>query len=117
MILPAASNTTLIYHEHLVRQSIALAREARAAGNHPFGALMARGTEILFSAYNTVHTDRDPTAHAETNLVARAVRELALDREHAARRGSSLIKPLAEFAGEYVDHRLVGGFLRETPAR
>ena len=25
--------------------------------------------------------------------------------------------PTPEFAGEYMDHRLVGGFLRETPAR
>ena len=69
--------TSLNYHEELLRQAITLAREARTAGNHPFGALLARDGQVLLSARNSVHTDRDPTAHAETNLVARAVRELS----------------------------------------
>ena len=62
--------------ESLVRQAIALAREARAAGNHPFGALLAVDGAVVLTARNTVHTDRDPTAHAETNLVAEAIRRL-----------------------------------------
>ena len=31
---------------------------------------------MVLTARNTVHTDRDPTAHAETNLVAEAIRRL-----------------------------------------
>jgi tRNA(Arg) A34 adenosine deaminase TadA len=31
-------------------------------------------------AQNTVFTDRDPTAHAETNLVSRAIRELSAEQ-------------------------------------
>src|SRR5262245_34953755 len=66
-------------HERFVRQAIDLARSARAAGNHPFGALLVVDGEVVATAQNTVHTDRDPTAHAETNLIARAIRELSLE--------------------------------------
>ena len=65
--------------EALVRQVIALAREAREAGNHPFGSLLALDGAVVLTARNTVHTDRDPTAHAETNLVAEAIRRLSPD--------------------------------------
>ena len=62
--------------EALVRQVIALAREAREAGNHPFGSLLALDGIAVLTARNTVRTDRDPTAHAETNLLAEAIRQL-----------------------------------------
>jgi uncharacterized protein (TIGR02118 family) len=62
--------------ERLVRQSIELARGARQAGNHPFGALLALNGAVLVTAQNTIATDRDPTAHAESNLVAEAIRRL-----------------------------------------
>lgn len=64
-------------HDALVRHAIELARQARAAGNHPFGALLAIDGEVVLTAQNTINTDRDPTAHAETNLVAAAIRRLA----------------------------------------
>jgi tRNA(Arg) A34 adenosine deaminase TadA len=64
-------------HQRFVTQVIELARQARAAGNHPFGALLVLGGEVVASAQNTVFTDRDPTAHAETNLVAVAIRDLS----------------------------------------
>ena len=67
-------------HEQFARHAIELARQARAAGNHPFGALLVLDGEVVASALNTIHTDRDPTAHAETNLVARAIRELSPDQ-------------------------------------
>lgn len=67
-------------HERLARRSIELARQARAAGNHPFGALLAIDGEIVLTAENTVQTDRDPTAHAESNLVALAIRQLSADQ-------------------------------------
>jgi tRNA(Arg) A34 adenosine deaminase TadA len=63
--------------QRFVRQAIELARQARAAGNHPFGALLTIDDEVVLTAQNTVHTDRDPTAHAETNLVALAIRRLS----------------------------------------
>jgi tRNA(Arg) A34 adenosine deaminase TadA len=62
--------------ERFVRQAIELARQARLAGNHPFGSLLVLDGNVVLTAQNTVSTDRDPTAHAETNLVADAIRHL-----------------------------------------
>jgi len=59
--------------ERHLRHAIALAGEARASGNHPFGALLVDGRdEVLTLARNSVVTDADPTGHAETNLVRQA---------------------------------------------
>ena len=65
--------------EGFVRQAIDLAWQARHAGNHPFGAVLVLDGEVVLTARNSVATDRDPTAHAETNLVTAAVRELTPD--------------------------------------
>ena len=62
--------------EQFARRAIELAREARADGNHPFGSLLTIDDSVVLTAKNTVFTDRDPTAHAETNLVADAIRRL-----------------------------------------
>jgi tRNA(Arg) A34 adenosine deaminase TadA len=65
--------------ERFAREAIELARQARAAGNHPFGALLVLDGTVVLTAQNTVGTDRDPTAHAETNLVAAAIRQMSSD--------------------------------------
>lgn len=59
-------------HEALIKKSIALAQQARDKGNHPFGALLVKNGEVILTAENTVHSDQDPTRHAELNLVSRA---------------------------------------------
>ena len=57
-------------HEVLLRQAIAVARQSREHGNHPFGALLADSDgQVLLSAENTVVTGSDATGHAKTNLV------------------------------------------------
>jgi tRNA(Arg) A34 adenosine deaminase TadA len=66
--------------ERFTRQAIDLARQARAAGNHPFGAVLSVDGRVALTAQNTVHTGRDPTAHAETNLVSDAIRQLTPDQ-------------------------------------
>ena len=60
------------FRQHL-RRAIEVARQAREHGNHPFGALLVehRGNVVL-EAENTVRTDKDVTAHAETNLMRMA---------------------------------------------
>ncbi len=56
-----------------LRRALELAAESRAAGNHPFGALLVdRDGTVLAEAHNSVVVDHDPTGHAETNLVRRA---------------------------------------------
>ena len=67
-------------HEEFVRQTIALASEARGHGNHPFGALLVLDGQVVLTALNSIITDCDPTAHAETNLVARAIQSLSPDQ-------------------------------------
>jgi tRNA(Arg) A34 adenosine deaminase TadA len=57
----------------LLRRAVAVADRARAAGNHPFGALLVDADgRVLLEAQNTVGTTRDVTGHAETNLVSLA---------------------------------------------
>ncbi|MEU9044917.1 MULTISPECIES: nucleoside deaminase [unclassified Kitasatospora] len=63
--------------DHLLA-ALELAHSARAHGNHPFGALLTDSDgNVLLSAENSVLSDRDVTAHAETNLVRQASRTLA----------------------------------------
>ena len=69
--------------DRFVRQAVELARQARLAGNHPFGSLLVLDGAVVLTATNTVNTDRDPTAHAETNLVGAAIR--CLDRDQLGR--------------------------------
>jgi len=54
----------------LLRRAIALAKQARDRGNHPFGALLAdAGGNVILEAENSVVMAPDATGHAETNLV------------------------------------------------
>lgn len=64
-----------IDEQHL-RQAIGLAASARERGNHPFGALLSVDGSVVLTAENTVNTEQDPTAHAETNLIRQAVLQL-----------------------------------------
>jgi tRNA(Arg) A34 adenosine deaminase TadA len=66
-------------NQKLIGECYRLARSAVAGGNHPFGALLALDGKVIFAAENSVLSDRDPTRHAELNLISRAVRELGLD--------------------------------------
>src|SRR6478735_7919468 len=64
------NNRPMGAHENLLHQAIAVARQSREHGNHPFGALLAdRDGNVLLTAENTVVTGSDATGHAETNLV------------------------------------------------
>jgi tRNA(Arg) A34 adenosine deaminase TadA len=63
-----------------LRRAIALARSAREHGNHPFGALLVdEEGNVVLEAENTVRSDRDVTAHAETNLVRMATSRFEKD--------------------------------------
>lgn len=52
-----------------------LAAAARAAGDHPFGALLLVDGEVVAEAVNRVNSDHDITAHAETMLVRNLERD------------------------------------------
>lgn len=55
-----------------VQQAYDLARQAREKGNHPFGAVLACPGGVVLTAENTVTTDRDPSRHAELNVLVQA---------------------------------------------
>lgn len=65
--------------EQFLRRAIELASQARERGNHPFGALLVVDDHEILTAENSVNTDRNPTGHAETNLIQKAIRELTPD--------------------------------------
>lgn len=68
-----------VHHAHM-REAFALARRSRAHGNRPFGALLVAGNgAILLRAENSQLTDGQLLAHAEMNLLHRAVTELSAD--------------------------------------
>jgi tRNA(Arg) A34 adenosine deaminase TadA/GNAT superfamily N-acetyltransferase len=56
-----------------------LAAAARAAGDHPFGALLLVGDEIVAESVNRVNSDGDLTAHAEMELVRTLARSGRLE--------------------------------------
>lgn len=57
----------------LLQRAIELAEDARAQGDHPFGAVLADGDgAILLEATNSCGTLGDRTGHAERNLMTEA---------------------------------------------
>lgn len=64
-----------INHSQLIRKCIKLAEQAVQKGNHPFGALLVLGEEIILTAENTAVTERDWTRHAELNLIRFATQD------------------------------------------
>jgi len=62
----------------LMRRAIALSAEKMRAGlGGPFGAVIARNSEIIACGYNQVTSAKDPTAHAEIMAIREACRALA----------------------------------------
>jgi tRNA(Arg) A34 adenosine deaminase TadA len=82
-----------------MREVFAIARRARAHGNRPFGALLVAGNgAVLAAAENTQLTDGQVLAHAEMNLLHRAVTEFSPDVLAAATMYTSA-EPCAMCAG------------------
>ncbi len=64
-------------HSQLMEQAIATCRAGIAAGQSPFGAVIATcDGEVVCAVHNTVRQDTDPTAHAEINAIRAASRKL-----------------------------------------
>jgi guanine deaminase len=59
-----------------MRQAIAMGRAGIAAGQSPFGSVIARDGRVIAEAHNTVWRDLDPTAHAEINGIRAAASRL-----------------------------------------
>jgi tRNA(Arg) A34 adenosine deaminase TadA len=73
------------YDAALLRQAFEVARRSRAAGDHPFGSVLADGEGNLLMEQGNGYTSEggDRTAHAERLLASRAAR--AYDLKFLAR--------------------------------
>ena len=56
----------------LLRKALALAVESAGTDGGPFGAVVARGDEVISTGTNRVTASGDPTAHAEIVAIRRA---------------------------------------------
>jgi len=72
------TNDAATRSERMIRRCLELAQEAVAAGSHPFGALLARGDDVILEGRNTVGDD-GVTGHAELNLVRESITRLGRD--------------------------------------
>lgn len=54
--------------------TVALAEAKK--GDAPYGAVIVKNGQMLAKAYNTVKRDRDPSAHAEMNVIRKLTNEL-----------------------------------------
>jgi tRNA(Arg) A34 adenosine deaminase TadA len=83
-----------------LRRAIALARQAREDGRHPFGALIVneRGETIVAARNNAVRPKGGPTQHAETVACGEAARLLS-DAELARCTLYTSTEPCAMCAG------------------
>jgi tRNA(adenine34) deaminase len=59
-----------------MREAMAVAAEAAAAGDVPIGAVIVRDGGLLTQAANRTERDQDPTAHAEVLAIREAARML-----------------------------------------
>ncbi len=60
----------------LLGEAIALAAANAREGGGPFGAVVARGGEVIGRGVNQVTAEHDPTAHAEVQAIRAACRAL-----------------------------------------
>lgn len=66
-------------HERFIRQCYELAEASVRHGSEPFGSLLVRDGEVVLTAENSVGPERNPTRHAETNLVHEAIRRFGIE--------------------------------------
>ena len=59
-----------------MRRAIDLSKESVMNGGGPFGAVIARGGEIVAEGSNSVTISCDPTAHAEVSTIRQACAKL-----------------------------------------
>lgn len=61
--------------EGFMRKAIALSALAVEHGNEPFGAVLVKDGEIVYTNENQIYSATDPTFHAEAGLIRRFCEE------------------------------------------
>lgn len=57
--------------EYFMEKAIELSKAAVEHGNEPFGAVLVKDGEIVYTNENQIYTATDPTFHAEAGLIRR----------------------------------------------
>jgi tRNA(adenine34) deaminase len=91
--------------ERLMREALALARQAEATGEVPVGAVVVSGGEIVGRGFNSPIAQSDPTAHAEILALREAAAHLRNYRLEAATLYATL-EPCVMCAGAMVAARI-----------
>ena len=55
--------------EAFMRKEIELSRLAVEHGNEPFGAVLVKNNEMVFTNENQIYTRHDPTFHGEAGMI------------------------------------------------
>ena len=58
-----------MHDEYFMKKAIELSRLAVEHGNEPFGAVLVKDNEIVFTNENQIYTKHDPTFHGEAGLI------------------------------------------------
>lgn len=64
--------------EIFMKQAIELSRLSVEHGNEPFGAVLVKNGEIVFTNENQIYTRQDPTFHGEIGLIRRFCEETGI---------------------------------------
>ena len=64
--------------ERFMQIAIELSEAAVSNGNEPFGAVLVKDGEIVFTNENQIYTMHDPTFHGEMGLIRRFCEETAI---------------------------------------
>ncbi len=64
--------------EIFIKKAIELSKSAVKNGNEPFGAVLVKDNEIVFTNENQIYTKNDPTFHAEFGLIRRFIEETGI---------------------------------------
>jgi len=59
----------MTHDERFMKEAIFLSEQAVEHGNEPFGAVLVKDGEIVFSFENQIYSGSDPTLHAEAGLL------------------------------------------------
>ncbi len=64
--------------ERFMKDAIQLSAQAVAHGNEPFGAVLVKDNQIVYTNENQIYSASDPTFHAEAGLIRRFCEETHL---------------------------------------
>lgn len=64
--------------EKFMKEAIRLAELSVDHGNEPFGAVLVKEGEIVYTNENQIYTETDPTFHAEAGLIRRFCKETGI---------------------------------------